>query len=273
MSAKRPWSRTVAELRASATRAGRTRLGCCYVEGTRVFERALRAGTRIRCALTTGEFRARGDERTRSLFGALERQGSELLEAPVETLAELTEGRSIGAIVGLAELPDPPTLSDLLAETPSALLLGSVGQDDPGNAGALVRTAHALGAAAFLAVGTVDPFHPKAVRTSTGSVFRLPVLHRPDLATALAELQVARVRTIGSVTAGGTPLPELDLDDGPLLMLLGSEAFGFSTTDRSALDGLVTIPMPKGVDSLSINAAAAVLLYGVQAARTRWAPS
>jgi len=269
MSAKHPWSRTAAELRASATPAGRARLGCCYVEGMRVFERALRAGARIRCALTTSEFRARGDERTRNLFATLERQGSELLDAAVETLAELTEGRSIGAIVGLAELPDPPRLPDLLAESPSALFLGSVGQGDPGNAGALVRTAHGLGAAAFLAIGTVDPFHPKAVRTSMGSVFRLPVLHRPDLATTLVELRKARVRTLGSVATGGTPLPSLELHDGPLAVLLGSEAFGLSTTDCAALDGLVTIPMSKGVDSLSINAAAAALLYGIQAARAR----
>ena len=106
-----------------------------------------------------------------------------------------------------------------------------------------------------------------------GSVFRLPVLHRPDLASALAELRAARVRTVGAVTTGGTPLPDLDREDGPLAVLLGSEAFGFSTADRGALDGLVTIPMPKSVDSLSINAAAAVLLYGVQAARARRAPS
>lgn len=271
MTVKPAWSRLVAELRASATRAGRARLGCCYVEGTRVFERALRAGCRIRSALTTGEFRAGADERTGELFRDLERQGSELLEAPAEILAELTEGRSIGAIVGLAELPQPPTLSELLVERPGALLLGSVGQDDPGNAGALVRTAHALDAAAFLAVGTVDPFHPKAVRTSMGSVFRVPILYRPDLTTALVELRAARVHTLGSVTSSGTPLPELQLDGRPLLMLLGCEAHGLSDPECSALDGLVTIPMPVGVDSLSINAAAAVLLYGARAARARQA--
>ncbi len=269
MSAKQPWSRTLAEVQASATRAGRARLGCCYLEGTRGFERALRAGVAIRAALTTLEFRKRPDARTRELFDALQAQGCEPLVAPEDTLAGLTEGRSIGAIAGLAELPQTPTLGALLQAEPQALLLGSVGQDDPGNAGALVRTAHGLGAAAFLAIGAVDPFHPRAVRTSMGSVFKLPILHRADLDSTLAELRAAQVRTIGSVSSGGTPLPELRATGEAQLVLLGSEAFGLSSADRDQLDDLVTIPMPPGVDSLSINAAAAVLLYGVGAARAR----
>ncbi|MCP3917339.1 MAG: RNA methyltransferase [bacterium] len=267
MSTKTSWSRTAAELRASATRAGRARLGCCYVEGTRVFERALRAGARVRSVLTTSEFRTSGDERTRGLFASLEHQQSEVFDAPREVLAELTGGRSIGAVVGLADLPEPARLPDLLATTPNAVFLGAVGQDDPGNAGALVRTAHALGAAAFLAAGAVDPFHPKAVRTSMGSVFRLPILQLPDLASVLTQLRAGSVQTLGSVTSGGTPLPNLELGDGPVAMLLGSEAFGLSNSHRGPLDELVTIPMPAAVDSLSINAAAAVLLYGVQTAR------
>ncbi len=95
----------------------------------------------------------------------------------------------------------------------------------------------------------------------------MPVLQRPDLATALGELEAARVRKIGAVTSGGIPLPELEVDDGPRLVLLGNEAFGLSPTDCGALDELVSVPMPAGVDSLSINAAAAVLLYGIRTAR------
>ena len=267
MSPKPVWARTVAEIQSAATAAGRARLGCCAIEGTRVFERALRAGVAIPRAVASAAFVAQEDDRARALQAELRGQGCELVEAPPETLHELTAGRSIGAIVGLAELPRERTLAELLAEPrsrrPGPILLGAVGQDDPGNAGALVRTAHALGAGAFLAIGAVDPFHPRAVRTSMGSVFRLPVLRFADLDAGVDALRAADVRTLGAVTEGGTPLAALAPRAGPVAALLGSEAFGLSKRERARLDDLVTIPMQPGVDSLSINAAAAVLLYGL----------
>ena len=182
---------------------------------------------------------------------------------PDEVLAEATDGRSLGGFLGLAALPEVRVLGDVLAREPKPLLLGAVGLDDPGNVGALVRTAHASGAAALVAVGCTDAFHPRAVRTSMGSIFRLPVLEFSELAEALAALRQAGVHSWGSVCEGGQSLRELRAVDGPRAMFLGSEAFGLEQRCRGYFDGLVSIPMPVGVDSLSVNAAAAVLLYGL----------
>ena len=141
------------------------------------------------------------------------------------------------------------------------LLVACVSFVDPGNVGALVRTAHASGARAMLAVGTTDPFHPKAVRTSMGSVFRVPVLAWGEMNAMLEDLRCARVHTLGAVSEGGKPLPRISTPDGPSAVVLGSEASGLGPQERSALDELVTIPMARDVDSFSVNAAAAMLLY------------
>jgi RNA methyltransferase, TrmH family len=259
MSSKPAWQRVVAEIRSASTSKGRERLRACSLEGTRLHERALRAGAAIERAVVTAEFRADASTRVRELLGELEETGTELHVVPSEVMHELTEGRSIGAIVGLATLPSEPSLDECLTER--GLFLGCVGVDDPGNLGALARTAHASGAAALLCVGACDPFHPKALRTSMGSLFRLPVIQRAELAPLLVELREHGVRTAAAVSDGGTALAQAELGSAATCVFVGSEAFGLSAGESAGMDTPVTIPMADGVDSFSVNAAAAVLLW------------
>lgn len=255
--------RALAEIRAAGTAAGRARLGCCSLEGTRLFERALRARARIPLAVTTAAVRSDETPRVRALLEALEASGCVLHVLPDEDLHSLTQGRGTGDLVGLAELPSARSLADLQGEPHRGppFYLGCVGVDDPGNLGALARTAHASGAQALLAVRCCDAFHPRAVRTSMGSLFRLPVLTWSTLATALTDLRAVGVRSAGAVSSDGVALDGFAFGDHPWAVFLGSEAFGLSADDRGALDATVSIPMPPGVDSFSVNAAAAVLLW------------
>ena len=91
----------------------------------------------------------------------------------------------------------PPRLDDLLRGTPLVLLMAGV--QDPGNVGALVRTAEALGATGAAAcsaggIGTANPFGPKALRASAGAALRLPILRGVATPILLAQLRVAGVR-------------------------------------------------------------------------------
>jgi len=255
--------RVVAEIEAVAATGGRARLGLCSVEGTRLCERALRAGARLERAVVAREFLEDESDRATSLRLLLETHGCELHVVSDAVMAGLTAGRSLGGIIGLARLPVERSIADVLVHplaTPLRML-ACVAFNDPGNVGALVRTAHAAGASAVLTVGSTDAFHPRAIRTSMGSIFRVPVLARPDLPSLVPELRAAGVRTVGAVTRGGVPLPRLGSREVPTVIVLGSEAFGLSQEESELLDERVTIPMAEGVDSFSVNAAAAVLLY------------
>lgn len=124
------------------------------------------------------------------------------------------------------------------------------GVQDPGNVGAICRTAAAAGAPAVAVLeGTADPYGPKAVRASAGNVFRLVVAK-------------ARWRDLdgldawGAASEGGVPLETAPVENAGVIVL-GSEAHGLSRKDLK----LVTIPVSEGVESLNVAAAAAVILF------------
>jgi TrmH family RNA methyltransferase len=119
---------------------------------------------------------------------------------------------------------------------------------DPGNVGAIARTAAAAGAPALAVLpGTADPFGAKAVRASAGHVFNLVVAE-------VGWEDLAGLHCLGA-GATGTPLAEVDLASAGALVL-GSEAHGLSRPLET-----VALPMAAGVDSLNVAAAAAILLY------------
>ena len=277
MKTQRDWRGLAADIRAAATPRGRAALGRFSIEGTRLHERALRAGATVERVLVGRSLRAAPAEREARLVAELERAGAELLVAPDEELAKLTDGRGIGAMLGLVPLPEPRSVAQVIGSAPvepgrPARLLVAVRVKEPGNLGALVRSAHALGAVALATVDSSDVFHPKAARTSMGSLFRLPVIPYAELAPLAADLAALGVRSYGAVTGVGTPLNAADFDQPAVALVLGSEAFGLSEAELSRLDGAVTIPMAEDVDSLSVNAAAAVLLYAAGRGRVTNSP-
>lgn len=124
---------------------------------------------------------------------------------------------------------------------------------DPGNVGAIARTAAAAGAAALVALpGTADPFGPKAVRASAGNVFRLKV--------AKAQWKdLNGLAGYGAASTGGAPLVEAPIESADMVVL-GSEAHGLSRKDLK----LVTVPLTEGVESLNVAAAAALILFEIK---------
>jgi TrmH family RNA methyltransferase len=275
-------------IRRAHSARGRQQTGLYAIEGARLVERALRAGAPLAAVLAAESLAGSPDPRRRDLLVALRAAGCPVTVAPDATLTALTEGRDLGLIVGLVRLPAPLRLADVLAQgsggaggqgnlsatgdlppitchpTPAPLLfLAALDITDPGNIGALTRTAHAAGARALLAVGASDPFHPRATRISRGSIFKLPVVAYDDAAALLADLRACGVAAVAAVAAGGAPLPEVVWPAGPLAVLMGNEAAGLPAEVVAAVDLQVTIPMAAGVDSYSVNAAAAIVLYEV----------
>ena len=261
-------ARVLADLGRARTRLGRERLGRFAIEGTRLHERALRAGASVEAALVGRSFAASGEPRVAALLEALERGSCELHVVEDDLLEELFGGRDLGAIAGLVRLPPSRRLGDLLlAEAEQRqIVLAAVDVEEPGNVGALSRTALAAGAVAFAAAGISDPFHPKSVRTSMGAVLRLPVLTYPDAAALHEELVQERVQIVGTASRGGVDPRAASFDPHRVALLVGSEPFGLDRGVVAAADLVVSIPMSSEVDSFSVNAAAAILLHEISRA-------
>jgi TrmH family RNA methyltransferase len=127
------------------------------------------------------------------------------------------------------------------------------GVQDPGNVGAICRTAAAAGAPALVVLqGSADPYGAKAIRASAGNVFRLTV--------ARAEWSdLAGLDGYGAAAAGGAPLAEAPIENAGMIVL-GSEAHGLSRSDLK----LVTVQLSEGVESLNVAAAAALILFHIR---------
>lgn len=262
----------LAMLRRVHSARGRQREGLYSIEGTRLIERALRSGAPLESVLVAQHLVESDDPRHQELLRALAEAGCAIAVAPDETVMELTEGRDLGPVLGLVRLPAPPTLPGVLgggslAASVPPLILAAVDIVDPGNVGALTRTAHAAGASALAAVGASDPFHPRATRISRGSIFRLPVLRYDTAVALLADLRAHDVFTVATSATGGMPLGELVVPADAVAVLMGNEAEGLPPDVQSAVDTQVTIPMAAGVDSFSVNAAAAIVLYAITQSR------
>jgi TrmH family RNA methyltransferase len=132
---------------------------------------------------------------------------------------------------------------------------------DPGNVGALIRTADAAGFGGVIVVGeTGDPYGPKAVRAAAGALFRVPVLSVRDADEAVRLLSAAGKRMAVADARGEESCYEADLARD-VAFVIGNEGGGPSKGFRDAASVAVRIPMPGGAESLNAAAAAAVLLF------------
>ena len=173
---------------------------------------------------------------------------------------------------GIAALIIPPVrhLDAVLSATP--LLLITVGLQDPGNLGTLVRSAEAFGATGILTTpGTVNPWNQKALRASVGSIFRMPVVATDlDQALALKSRGIRLLAAVGADDFGNIPVHQADFAT-PCAILIGNEGAGLPPDWLVIADQRITIPCPGPVESLNAAIAGSLILY--EASRQRAAQS
>ncbi|HYS37557.1 MAG TPA: TrmH family RNA methyltransferase [Pseudonocardiaceae bacterium] len=197
--------------------------------------------------------------------GLLDESRAERVAMAPELLAELADkDAELVAIVAqppdqLDRIPVPPNFLGVVFDRPTS----------PGNVGTVIRSADAFGAAGVIIVGHgADPYDPKAVRASTGSLFAVPVVRVPAPGTVLDWL-AEPVTVVGTDETGRSDVADHDLT-GPTLLVVGNETTGMSAAWRDACDVVVRIPIGGAASSLNAATAASVVLY--EAARQRSSP-
>ena len=259
------WKTIASAIERTATARGRAVSGRFSVEGFRLIERAFTAGVEIETVLIGESSVARADLRARRLLDQLDEANVEVVEAPDINLSHVIEGRETGAMAALLKLPKSPSLKSTLPAAGPVRVLAAIGVDDPGNLGALVRTALAAAADVFVVTGPGDPYHPRALRISRGSLFRIPLIRFESNDELLTALAACDVETIAAVTRNGQDVATITPDaSSRWAFCVGSEAFGLSDNLVNRMDRAVSIPMAEGVDSFSVHAAAAILLYALR---------
>ena len=221
-------------VRRLAARSQRDRSGLFSCEGEDLVEAALAAGLEPVHLLL---------DAARPVDGL---SGGELVEPRL--LAEVSALGHPPRVIGVFRREDLPRL-DSRTPPPVGLALWKVA--DPGNIGTLVRAADGLGPAFIaLSAGCADPTGPKALRASSGAIFRVPT----------AEFEEAPGRRVALVAHGGKPLQELDLGEGTTFVL-GAERDGLPEAIVAECDESATIPLESGAESLNVAIAGALALY------------
>jgi len=235
--------------------------GVFVVEGVKLLRAAFTAGATVEAVFVDGAARP-GPDVAEVLDTALAHGARVFDLAPgvLDRVADTVTPQPVLAIVGT-----PPATLGELSEATFVVVCADV--RDPGNAGAVIRVADAAGADAVVCCdGTVDPFNPKTVRASAGSVLHLPVVATGRAEEALRALGGFGLARVAAVSRGGSPYTEVDLTRR-VALVLGNEANGIAPELEGLLDARVTVPMAGGAESLNVSTAAAVLCFEV--ARTR----
>ena len=152
-------------------------------------------------------------------------------------------------------------LEPVLAVNPSLVLILDKLQD-PGNLGTLIRTADAVAAqAVILLQPCVDPFDPKTVRGTMGSIFTVPLVQCQDAEEAFTRLATLGYRLVGADARRGRLAWQSEALTGPVALVLGNEARGLSPELHDYLADYVSLPLHGRAESLNVAIAGGVLMY------------
>ena len=244
-----PQNPRLAQVRALQTGQARRTDRRFVVEGPTLLEEAARTGVAPDAVFATAVGLGRFDA------SRWEASGVPVFVVPDRAFARLSDVETPTGVLAVVPLP-AHTARDVLAAPGPVLLLAGV--SDPGNAGTLVRSAEAFGAAGVLfGRGGADPFSPKVVRAAMGSLFRLPVasVTADELLAAAADTG----RPIIAADAAGDDLVDVGLPSNAILTV-GNERRGVRDW-LPRWDRAVRIPQRGTVESLNAAVAGSIILY------------
>ena len=232
--------------------------GIFVAEGEKVVRRLLESDLKVISLLLAEEW-------VRELEPLLQARSEQIqvFVAEKKLLETLTGYSMYQGLLAIAKIPVQRELSNILeCSSKPYLLVGVDGVSNAENLGALVRNCAAFNVKALLVGETCcSPFLRRAVRSSMGAVFQMPIIETIGLVELLRELKLHGIRIIAAHPhVEGRILSQADFT-GDCCIVFGSEGSGIAAKVLEVCDDAVAIPMPETVDSLNVASAAAVFLY------------
>ncbi len=183
----------------------------------------------------------------------------EVNDEVIFTLSTTVTPQGIIAVSPLVHI-DLPRLT---GEADSTVLVANRVRD-PGNLGNMVRIADAAGAGGMIVCReSADPYNPKTVRSTAGSIFHLPLAIGSSLPEAVQQLKLDGYTVFTADAHSGTNMWEAEWPR-KVALVMGNEAWGIPEDEEAIVDGQVRVPILGGAESLNVSAAAALLLYEVE---------
>ena len=194
-----------------------------------------------------------------ALIARFRHSGGELLPVAPNVMVSLSERDEPQGIVAIFHIPEVSLTELKLTGRELVLVLDRL--QDPGNLGTLIRTADAVGAAAVILIEPcVDPFDPKTLRGSMGSLFNVPVISTKDVTGLFGWLTARGLRPVGADPHQGELWGE-GLWRGGVALVLGNEARGLSPDVAAQVEQNARLPIVGKAESLNVAIAGGVLMY------------
>ncbi len=249
-----PRVRAVAKL---TKRSARQETGLFLLEGPQAAREALayRADSIVELFATPSA----GDKHPELLASAA-RAGIRVEHTTDAVLDAMADTVTPQGIVAVAR-QSPTAIEDVFLGAPTLIAICEEVRD-PGNLGTIIRAADAAGADAVILTGrTVDPYNPKVVRATTGSLFHLPIALAADVGEVVDRAHSAGLRVVAADVGGGDFLAHRGDLGAPTAWLFGNEARGLDERALSLVDLTLRLPIFGRAESLNLATAASVCLY------------
>lgn len=224
--------------------------GLFVLEGLRICKDAFENGIRFDKLIISKTAK----EKYKSIISDFSAVSSECYLLPDSLFKKISETDSPQGIIVLAKKPGTKKLDFSLGR-----FVGLENLQDPSNLGAIARSCEALGAdGILLSKNCCDPFSPKSLRASMGTLLRIPVLILDDFAN---DIKKSGLKTFACVVdSDALPITKAKFSDGSIV-LIGNEANGLTADTINACDLKITIPMNGTAESLNASVAAAIAVW------------
>jgi TrmH family RNA methyltransferase len=253
-------SKLITMVRNLQQRKGRKRSSLAVAEGIRLVEEALCTGIPFKGAVVCPTLSKTG--RGAELLAEIAAHAIPIEEVDERTFGNLADTETPQGVLAVVEPPNFDLKS--IQPKPKFPVLVVDGVQDPGNLGALLRTAHGLGSpGVVLLTGTADAANTKVLRAGMGASFRLPVARATE--RELGAWAETNRLTLWVASTEGTPLDRAK-PPARLAVIVGNEGAGVRSAVADLARSRVAIPLARGVESLNVAVAAGIILYEVQRA-------
>ncbi len=240
-------------------RSGRKKSGLFLLEGAKLLEEALKNDIDVQDIIVSSSYLKNG------MPGMPETAREELVVVEDSLFAHLATTETPQGVLATAFMKTHELVDALSQEKPLIVVSDTV--QDPGNLGAIMRSALAFGATAIvLTKGTTDPFSPKAVRSAMGALFALPVVTDILFDDLVESLRAHHVTVFALDQNAEESLWNVQFPER-LALIFGNEGNGMSDDDIAKTDRVLTIPISQRSESLNVAIAAGIVLSFISSKR------
>ena len=253
-----PQNSFIKELKALKLKKNRQEQGLFFIEGIKFVDEALKENADIvKIVISENLNQVKGGN---EILSRISTMGLEIYTLPQKLFKGISDTESPQGILAVIKAKQY-LLTELICNSNFIILLDCI--QDPGNLGTIIRTADAAGVTGIIiSEGCVDLYNPKVLRSTMGSVFRVPIFHSNDLVDTINVLKKSGVKIYTTHLSSSTNYCELEEVEN-IGVVVGNEANGVSEAVVLQTDLLIKIPMPGKAESLNAAVAAGIIMFEI----------